>query len=107
MGEGILTDIVRLEEEIRIRLEGERQRAAALVAEARRERDAVISGEEERLREELDRAVAAAREETTREAQARMRDAAARAARLAALDDGFLRERVRARLAALLPGGGP
>ncbi|WP_298436805.1 hypothetical protein [Geobacter sp.] len=107
MGKGILADIVRLEEEIHRRLEGERQRAAALVAEARRERDGAVAAEEARLREELDRAVAAAREGALREAQAREREAEARGARLAALDDGFLRERVRARLAALLPGGGP
>ena len=102
-----LAEILRVEKELREQLDGEQARAAAWLAETRRELDASHERELESL-EATDVAGESAAAQAACDEAARVLREARNAARIAeGLRPDDLRPLVRRHLAAILPGGAP
>jgi len=102
-----LAEILRVEKELREQLDDEQARAAAWLAESRRELDAAHGRELEAL-EAAGAASEPAAAQAARDEAAQLLRAAQEAARLAeGLRPEDLRPVVRRHLAAILPGGLP
>jgi vacuolar-type H+-ATPase subunit H len=106
MDDGILTDIITVEKEVRERLDAERERAAALLEQVRNDLEEEFRREEKSLQEALDNARVAARAEAEQKAAHLVQDAAERGERLARIDEEALRRVVVEHLAGLMPGRG-
>ncbi len=106
MNDDILTDIIAVEKEIRERLDAEREHAAAWLAEVRTGLEEGYRREEERLREELERALAAARSEAELESARLVAEATAQADRLTGIEDETLLQALDKHLVGLRPGDG-
>ena len=105
MEKDTLSDIIRIEREIRERLAREERKAGESLAEVRRNCDDEFSREEARLQEELAAAVTAARLcDARKRADDVVAEARRRAERLAGLDDEHLKELVRGELSSIVPG---
>jgi vacuolar-type H+-ATPase subunit H len=106
MDNGILTDIIAVEKEVRERLDAERERAAARLEQIRNDLEENLRREEERLRQSLGDALSAARNEAEHNAALLEREAAEQSERLARIDDLTLRRIVVEHLSRLMPEAG-
>jgi vacuolar-type H+-ATPase subunit H len=106
MDNGILTDIIAVEKEVRERLDAERGHAAARLEQVRSDLEEKFREEEERLRHALGDALRTARNEAEHLAALLERQAAERSERLARIDDTTLQRIVVEHLSRLIPEAG-
>jgi len=104
MGSKTLSGIVEVENEIQQQVDAEEKHWQAWLEDLRRSLKDKAIEEEERLKQELDAAIAKAREEAEKEAEQIRAEAAKWVKRIGSLSDEKLREHVMRHLAEIVSG---
>lgn len=103
MDKDILNEVIEAEKEIHQCIEGEQARLRAWLEQVRREAEERVKGEAASCGRSLDRAMEAATQEAAARAKQVVRDAEARAARLASLTEGALTGIIMRQVLRILP----